>query len=160
MGDPVLSEERERPISYADHAAWIRDLEDAAGECAVEMPQPGTPMARLLIANVLMRRELAALRGATPPAQNNGAHWDGCYAAAGHHICALAEIERLRSPGTKEAERRALIATERLKAARAALLAALRGATPEWRGIESAPKDGTRISVATTEHGGIVKETK
>lgn len=38
------------------------DMRTAAGELLVPMPSPGTHMARLLSANVLMRRELADLR--------------------------------------------------------------------------------------------------
>jgi hypothetical protein len=33
------------------------DLEHAAGECLVPVPEPGSDMSRVLLANVLMRRE-------------------------------------------------------------------------------------------------------
>lgn len=38
------------------------EREDAAGECLVPIPEPGTDAARMLTANVLMRRELALMR--------------------------------------------------------------------------------------------------
>jgi hypothetical protein len=39
-----------------------RDVELAAGELLVAMPEPGTDMARVMIANSIMRRERDALR--------------------------------------------------------------------------------------------------
>jgi len=39
-----------------------QDLKDAAGDLPVELPEPGTPMAKLLSANVLLRRENEKLR--------------------------------------------------------------------------------------------------
>jgi len=46
------------------------DIRDAAGELRVEMPEPGTPMAKLLSANVLMRRERDGLRAALSAEQD------------------------------------------------------------------------------------------
>jgi hypothetical protein len=40
-----------------------KDIEDAAGEYLVDLPEPGTPVAVLLSANILMRRENERLRG-------------------------------------------------------------------------------------------------
>jgi hypothetical protein len=45
-------------------AALRADMEAAAGELRVPLPEPGTDMARLVSANVIMRRERAALREA------------------------------------------------------------------------------------------------
>ena len=42
-------------------AARERDLEDAAGDLPVEIPEPGTPLARVLAANALLRRQVADL---------------------------------------------------------------------------------------------------
>lgn len=42
-------------------AAHEKDVRDAAGEYIVPIPTPGTPIAKLLAANVLMRRENARL---------------------------------------------------------------------------------------------------
>jgi hypothetical protein len=39
-----------------------RDLEEAAGDLPVELPEPGTVVAKLLSANVLLRRENERLR--------------------------------------------------------------------------------------------------
>jgi hypothetical protein len=47
----------------AELAKFRADLAAAAGECCVPIPEPGTDMAKLLTANVLMRREIERLRG-------------------------------------------------------------------------------------------------
>lgn len=39
-----------------------RDLEDAAGECMVKVPEPGTELAKVVRANALLRREQQLLR--------------------------------------------------------------------------------------------------
>jgi hypothetical protein len=46
----------------AELAEARRDVELAAGELVVAMPKPGTDMARVMIANAMMRRERDALR--------------------------------------------------------------------------------------------------
>jgi hypothetical protein len=43
-------------------AQMRKDLEDAAGELALPVPEPGTDMAKLMAANVLLRRENEKLR--------------------------------------------------------------------------------------------------
>lgn len=53
---------RERDEARADVAALRTDMETAAGEYMGGIPEPGTPPAILLSANVLMRREVATLR--------------------------------------------------------------------------------------------------
>lgn len=47
-------------------AARDRDLADAAGDLPVPVPEPGTPEAKLLAANVLLRRKVAELVGGGP----------------------------------------------------------------------------------------------
>ncbi len=42
---------------HAELAEARRDIEMAAGELMVAMPQPGTDMARVMLANAMMRRE-------------------------------------------------------------------------------------------------------
>jgi len=46
-------------------AQMKKDLEDAAGELLVDIPKPGTVTAKLLSANVLLRRENETLRNET-----------------------------------------------------------------------------------------------
>lgn len=43
-------------------AQSLRDLAEAAGELLVPLPEPGTPVAKLLAANVILRRENENLR--------------------------------------------------------------------------------------------------
>lgn len=50
--DAIVEIERLRRIV----AAYDSDAQDAAGEYLIPVPTPGTPMAKLLVANVLMRR--------------------------------------------------------------------------------------------------------
>lgn len=52
--------ERDKARSVANQLA--RDLEDAAGELAVPLPEPGTTMAKVISANLIMRRERDAAR--------------------------------------------------------------------------------------------------
>jgi hypothetical protein len=40
---------------------YRKDYEDAAGECLVDIPEPGTDMARLLAANCSMRTKIQKL---------------------------------------------------------------------------------------------------
>lgn len=50
--DAIIEIERLRRLV----AAYDGDVQDAAGEYLIPVPTPGTPMAKLLVANVLMRR--------------------------------------------------------------------------------------------------------
>ncbi len=51
--DAIVEIERLRRLAEAHE----KDVRDAAGEYLVPIPTPGTPMAKLLTANVLMRRD-------------------------------------------------------------------------------------------------------
>ena len=48
----------------AEIARLKADVAYAAGECLVPIPEPGTDMARLLLANIALKRELEIARRA------------------------------------------------------------------------------------------------
>lgn len=50
--------------ALGEYAALRADLKAAAGDLPVPMPEPGTDMARLLSANVLLRRRVSELESA------------------------------------------------------------------------------------------------
>ena len=55
-GELLYSQETVEALR-AELAEARRDVEQAAGELIVAMPEPGTDMARVMLANAMMRRE-------------------------------------------------------------------------------------------------------
>ena len=53
---------KQRDELNAELAQYNQDMKDAAGELLVEMPRPGTDMAKVMIANRLLRNERDAFR--------------------------------------------------------------------------------------------------
>jgi hypothetical protein len=62
--DRARAAEKERDGLRAEVEQAREDMRIGAGECRVPLPEPGTDMARLLSANVLLRAERDALRAA------------------------------------------------------------------------------------------------
>lgn len=58
MREASMTPEEELIKVKANFDRYLKDLEDAAGELLVPMPVPGTEMAKLLSANVLLKHRL------------------------------------------------------------------------------------------------------